>query len=684
MANPKIEVEIGAVIDGLRKGFGESVKIIETLEKQALELDKALRAATDLPTIQNLNSQLAQTKAALNQLKSSGIDPLTKATSNYNSVGVDFARIIQDAPFGIIGVGNNITQLAGSFQVLKNQTGSTSAALKQSFASIFSSGNALILGISVLTTVLTVLQQNGFFKTEQAAKSLSERLEEYREKLQGVTKANLEGQISAQKEISNFKLLTIQAENTNISLEKRLQAVDQLKKQYPEYLKSLTDEQILTGKVGESYQNLTNDIIALSKAKALSAELDKKAGDLLTLRLQEEDRANKILELREKLQTAINNKVDAGARVAGQFTAENDDAMIIQMNIDKLIKEQLKSAEERNKIIKEQLFIESQIVNENTKGANFVKETNKGLKDNKAALDAYKDSWEVYNLGLETAENLTNKLTFSAKDYEKAIGNVLTRNESLGLVPEVTGDNAWDQYTFSVYQFRDASIKANEEITNTSTKALEFANNLNKIQDKEVKIKTDIEIPQGIADIDESKLTDFVLRLKEFNSQVSEVIENGAQQTLGDFAFAIGDALASGGNVLKAAGAALLGGLAGILNQLGQLAISTGLAVEGIKKALQTLNPAVAIGAGIALVALAGFVSSKAKSLGGGSRGGGGGGGGGSSVGSSGVGGGTSFTGGGAQGGLFESQRDLNGELVVRGQDLVYVFGQANNRINKG
>ena len=62
----------------------------------------------------------------------------------------------------------------------------------------------------------------------------------------------------------------------------------------------------------------------------------------------------------------------------------------------------------------------------------------------------------------------------------------------------------------------------------------------------------------------------------------------------------------------------------------------------------------------------------------------GGGGGGGGSVGSSGVGGGTQFAGGGAQGGMFAAQRDLNGELVVRGQDLVYVFGQANNRINKG
>jgi hypothetical protein len=643
MANPKIEVEIGAVIDGLRKGFGESVKIIETLEKQVLDLDKALRAATDLPTIQGLNTQLAQTKAALNQLKSSGIDPLTKATSNYNSVGTDFARIIQDAPFGIIGVGNNITQLAGSFQVLKNQTGSTSAALKQSFASIFSSGNALILGISVLTTVLTVLQQNGFFKTEQAAKSLSERLDEYREKLEGVTKANLEGQISAQKEISNFKLLTIQAENTNISLEKRLQAVDQLKKQYPEYLKNLTDEQILTGKVGESYQNLTNDIIALSKAKALSAELDKKAGDILTLRLQEEERANKVLELREKLQTAINNKVDAGARVAGQFTAENDDAMIIQMNIDKLIKEQLKSAEERNKIIKEQLFIESQIVNENTKGANFVKETNKGLKDNKTALEAYSKAWDEYNLQQETAIILSEKFKKEQEDLGKKITQIFAESKPI-----------------------------------------------------EVKIKTDVLLDEDIPDqlpfaeqletaLNPKRFTEFEERITQFATNVRDLLQGNVTNAFIDLGYTIGETLAAGGNVFQALGQSVLKSFARFLGQFGEQLIAYGVAATAFGKvslALATPGGALiaaplAIAAGIALTAIAGAIGGLGKK-------GPGGGGGGGSVGSSGVGGGSSFTGTGAQGGMFAANRDLNGELVVRGQDLVYVFGQANNRINKG
>jgi hypothetical protein len=652
MANPKIEVEIGAVIDGLRKGFGESVKIIETLEKQALDLDRALKAATDLPEIQGLNAKLAQTKAALSQLKSSGIDPLTKATSNYNSVGVDFARIIQDAPFGIIGVGNNITQLAGSFQVLKNQTGSTSAALKQSFASIFSSGNALILGISVLTTVLTVLQQNGFFKTEQAAKSLGERLEQYREKLEGVTKANLEGQIAAQKEISNLKLLQTQAENTSLSQQKRNQAVSELQKQYPEYLKGLTEEQIKTGEVGEAYNKLTNDIVALAKAKALSAELDKQSGDLLTLRLQEEQRANEILQLREKLQVAINNKVDAGARVAGQFTAENDDAMLIQMNIDKLIKEQLKSANDRNKIIKDQLFIESQIVEQSSLGANFVKQTGKGIDENKDKLEKYSAAWDDYNLQQEIAREFQDKLTESTKGYQQEIDKVA---RAIADVPRI-GESG--------------SVKIKTEIEGFEEETAEpmpFENFLDLVA------------------FQLDKLPELEQRVADFAKTVNDLLKGSVTDAFIDLGYTIGETLASGGNVLKAVGGSLLKSFGKFLGQFGQQLIAYGVAASAFGKVSAALaNPAsaiiaapLAIAAGIALTAIAGAIGGL------GSKGPGGGGGGGGAGGGSAAAGGTSFAGGG-QGALFQQNRDLNGELVVRGQDLVYVFGQANDRINKG
>jgi hypothetical protein len=670
MANPRIEVEIGANVAGLTAG-------VNTATGQLDKLGKA--AQTTAPQVQRL----------------------AQATQGYNSVGVDFARIIQDAPFGIIGVGNNITQLAGSFQVLKNQTGSTSGALKSALGSILSSGNALVLGISILTTVFTILQQKGFFKTEEAAKSLRERLDEFKESLDGVKKATLEGQIAAQKEISTYKLLQVQAENTSLSQEKRNEAVRQLQKQYPEYLKGLTEEQIKTGQVGEAYNKLTNDIVALSKAKAFSAQIDKNTADSLTLLLQEEERAILISQKRQDQERA--RREDEQRRAFGTAggaagAAAISEAASIENEINSLIQETVKSSQERVRLSKEIIRLEAGILDFSSQGANFVKQTGTAIDANKEKLEKYSDAWDEYNLQQEVAKNLQDKLTFSAKDYENQIIKVLKTSKE-PIIPQVTGDNAWDQYTFSVYQFEKAAFEANKEITETSKNALEFGERIKSLEGKEVKIDVKVEglesdtaapppfIQQLETALNPKKFTEFEKRIADFAFNVRDLLQNNLTNAFVDLGYTIGESLASGANVIQEVGKSLLKSFGRFLGQFGEQLIAYGVATIAFGKASIGLsNPftaipsgGLAIAAGVALTAISGIIGSIGKKgMGGGGGGGGGGAGGGSAAPA-----GSTFTGGGV-GGLFAQNRDLNGELVVRGQDLVYVFGQANDRINKG
>jgi hypothetical protein len=77
--------------------------------------------------VQGLNTvqqKLAQTAVASGKLGGSvaGINQASNALMN-------LGRIAQDAPFGFIGIQNNINPLLESFQRLKAETGSTSAAL---------------------------------------------------------------------------------------------------------------------------------------------------------------------------------------------------------------------------------------------------------------------------------------------------------------------------------------------------------------------------------------------------------------------------------------------------------------------------------------------------------------------------------------------------------------------------
>ena len=600
MANPRIEVEIGANVVGLTTG-------VNTATGQLDKLGKAAQATA--PQVQKL----------------------TQATQGYNSVGVDFARIIQDAPFGLIGVGNNITQLAGSFQVLKNSTGSTKAALTQAFSSIFSSGNALILGISLLTTAFTILQQKGFFKTEEDAKSLDETLKEYQETLSGVAAATLKGAQDAQKELAVLKSLELQATNTAISTDKRLQAVNELQKQYPDYFGNLTKEQILNGQVGDTYLKVAANLLAKAKAQAATNQIAENGIELLRIETKLEDqRAQRLLKT-----------ADAQAQVDALIEKRQKEGFLTQGDLqryDSLIK----SINTANESLAEEATLTDEIARINKENTQLTQEITKQIQ---AGATFTKDKAS------------STKAVNDEKEKELKLEDELIARTELG------------------NQLRNDAFKK------LGSLASELGPALGKLQDIDL---TKIIITPEIADIDESKKTAFILSLKEFNDQASQIITSGAAQGLGDIGYAIGEALASGTSVVKAAGKALLGGVATIAENLGQAAIKIGVTMIGIKLAFK--NPATAIAAGVALIALAGFIRTK---IGGGGGGGGitsgiGGGGGGSSVGDSGVGGGSSFAGGGAQGGMFAANKDLNGELVVRGQDLVYVFGQANNRINKG
>jgi hypothetical protein len=78
----------------------------------------------------------------------------------------------------------------------------------------------------------------------------------------------------------------------------------------------------------------------------------------------------------------------------------------------------------------------------------------------------------------------------------------------------------------------------------------------------------------------------------------------------------IGQALGSAISGSEKIGDALLRVLGSVLVQLGEMLITAGVGIEAFKKSLQSLNGAVAIAAGVALVALGAYVSGSIKGLG--------------------------------------------------------------------
>ena len=133
---------------------------INQVEKDLKKFGSESQGAT-----QGLNNALEETEQQLDSIATKSKSFANNASQSFNKFRVSagaaggsaiaFNRIIQDAPFGIIGVGNNIQQFAEQLTALRTTTGSTGAALKTFFSSLITPANLVVLAVSAVTTAFT-------------------------------------------------------------------------------------------------------------------------------------------------------------------------------------------------------------------------------------------------------------------------------------------------------------------------------------------------------------------------------------------------------------------------------------------------------------------------------------------------------------------------------------------------
>jgi hypothetical protein len=399
-------------------GFRRKVGLIEQLTAKAKQLKVSLAQATNEKQIAGFNAELEQTNIELARLNALGKSFAAPAVKSFNSLkssvgaangsAIAFNRIIQDAPFGLLGVGNNIQQFTEQISFLKQSTGSTSTALKSFFGSLFTSTNLLILGVSAVTSALTAYQMGAFDSAEET-KDLTKELDEFKNSLDGVSKAQLEGAQSAQTEIQALKLLQLQAENVQLSDEKRLLAVKKIKEEYPDLLKGYSDEEILLGKVGDAYDKVTKSIIAKSKALAFSQQITENEKKTLALLLQEEQRALEILDKRNELEKATRLQTSR-LENADQFTSTDITVLRIQNELNDLIQQTVDSAEERKKIAVETLSIESKIPEQIEKAGGLIDANKDKISKAVKEVKFYDELWNENEKRLLRIIELTNSI----------------------------------------------------------------------------------------------------------------------------------------------------------------------------------------------------------------------------------------------------------------------------------
>ncbi len=334
------ESETGTDTEKSNVGFRRKIGLIEQLTAKAKTLKVSLTQATNEKQIAGFNAQLEQTNQELARLNALGKTFASSTVQSFDKFRVSagaaggsaiaFNRIIQDAPFGIIGVGNNIQQFAEQLTALKATTGSTGAALKTFFVSLISPANLVVLAVSAITAAFTAYQL-GVFDSKEETKDLISETEQFNQSLNNVVKslnavdsARLQGNKSAANELVELELLNSVLSDTSNSESERLRAYNTLLEKYPRIIKNISDEQKLVEGLGQTYNLLVNAIVERAKAVAVEdkiVELAKERLDLLQKEQNETRLQNDLIKQRTDLEK---QQADALAKINAPETKNTE------------------------------------------------------------------------------------------------------------------------------------------------------------------------------------------------------------------------------------------------------------------------------------------------------------------------------------------------------------------------
>lgn len=346
-----------------------ALKQVIAEQKHQLEVNKAagISYTQETANIQALTGQVRGLEAGLKSLKKTkeetaktqAIDIDTEAvTRKTNNLKMQFSQVARELPslamgpqMFILAISNNLPMLADAIADVRKQNKLLAASgqkgvpvWKQLAGAVFSWQTALVAAIS-----LGIVFGKDIASWVKELINGKKAIDNNKEALENYKKAMLESQQTAQNETVQLNLLYKAAVDSSKGMNERISAVKELKKEYPQYFKNLSDEEILVGKAADKYNELATAIMASAKAQAAKETLIKNSKEILDLETKITEEYKK-QELNEIKRTEAVGKLKEGQKQIF-FPVSNDVIDATNRNYDRKFKEsEEKITEWRRKI----------------------------------------------------------------------------------------------------------------------------------------------------------------------------------------------------------------------------------------------------------------------------------------------------------------------------------------------
>lgn len=625
----------GGGFASIGQGAQSAIRSIDSLETEIDQLEAAIRKSTDPAHISRLSKSVADLQRQINNIKVVGFETSIKNITTgsgaaaaalakikapagaANGALTDFSRVLQDLPFGTVGVINNLTQLPDTLKRVSDAAKATGTSVGSLLLQSVKGFGGIGLAISAITSGILIYQNGitGFFKGAQnGAKEAKEAADEYESSLKSIG-----GQIA--QEATRVSVLVSALKSETLSRKEKVAALEELKRINPEYFGQLQQE---TGFI----KNLTLAYVAYIKSlrdQFAAKALDKQIEKLFDKRLQVEADVNAIqfdpatnqeVGKLEKRIDELQKKVQGKPIDLFNLTPEQKELGELNKQLTQIqqtnFRFETRGAQSQLKQLDEQ--INQLLLRRQDFGKNLdlnISEP-KGADKQDAVLKRLKDELA----GLQKQLEVTNRLR------EAGILPINRENDALELQLAILSK-------LNQIDAREVAIKAKASLEiDPILNELEIQKALQEggiRQALDIKIPVQIEPREkidvaksiGLDKIPDNAFDAMLDAMRKAGERAKEearkiTIEVGAimQQFVADAAIGVGESI---GNIISGVGDASdivkgLGSLIGdVIIQLGKFVIQAGIEVLALKKAFENFiisQPALAIAAGIAAVAV--------------------------------------------------------------------------------
>lgn len=507
---------------------------------EQLQIQVSANVSNAVKGLNDLEKGLKSTETAGVKLGSQGLPQVTKGANQANTAMINLSRTVSDAPFGFIGIANNIGPLVENFVSLRKEAGTTGGAFKQLGASLAGPGG-VIVGIQLVVAAVQFAQL-GFSRWGASAKKAKEDTD----KLKQANEALIE---SVSKQRLEFETLVKVAKDVNQSEITRAQALKRLNEILPDTIGKLNQQNIATEQGAAIIRDYIKAVEAKATAELLSGRIA--ANNVQIFDLQQKS-LNDIAELNKDIErnTRLRKSLEGSGRLEQEAITQRKigNAQKEIVNIQKETRIEIDKINKLNETLRSEYERQIPVVNtlndKKQSGANKEKSFQEQIND---LIKKYKQeiagiNWDQVNRGIDG----TNKRLDTALDALKEITlkGVKPTSESFRFL---TSEVEKFRSALDYKNFRENLQKINEDVKAQGAARKQLNNELKASLDNATRlISSQIKTEKALSDF----------RLKEFEKQIElqKQLQSTIEGGLTNAFTSVFEAIANGEDAFKALG----------------------------------------------------------------------------------------------------------------------------------